>query len=73
MFVAVITGILAGSGARGAVTCKAGYAAAAGRPAVPAGGAVPPARYFSPTGDDQELSPPAWEASVTAGAAAGLC
>ena len=73
MFVAVITGILASGGARVAVTCKAGYAAAAGRPAVPAGGAMPPSRYLTPTGNDQELSPPARAASATAGAASGVC
>jgi hypothetical protein len=73
MFGAVIIGILAGGSARGVVTCKAGYAAAAGRLAVPAGGAVPPSRYLGRTAYDQELSPPARDASAMAGAPSGVC
>jgi len=73
MFVAIVTGVLAGGGARGAVTCKASYASASGLAGHGSTGIGPPARYLIPAGDDQELSPPAPDAPATAGTSSGVC
>jgi hypothetical protein len=71
MFAAIITGVLAGGGARNAVTCKTSYAAAVSKAA--GTGIAPVTRYVTLAGVSREPFPPARDAAATAGTSPGVC